>query len=122
MENRIDYKFFEKPTKNPKILLAESAINAGSKRTILTQECLRRIRNTKIELGDGVRYEHLNKFMLKMKNSGYKENYRIQILNSALSAFKKMVEEDKKGTKPLYRSRSWDINNRLESQENKRIN
>ena len=105
-----------------KILLAESAINAGSKRTILTQECLRRIRNTKIELGDGVRNEHLNKFMLKMKNSGYNENYRIQILNSALSAFKKMVEEDKKGTKPLYRSRSWDRNNRLESQENKRIN
>ena len=70
MENRIDYEFFEKPTKNPKILLAESAINAGSKRTILTQECLRRIRNTKIELGDEVRNEHLNNFMLKMKNSG----------------------------------------------------
>ena len=50
--NRIDYEYFEKPTKNPKILMAESAINANSKRTILTQECLRRIRNTKVELGD----------------------------------------------------------------------
>ena len=36
--------------------------------------------------------------------------------------FKKIVEEDKNGTKPLYRSRSWDRKNRLESQENKRIN
>ena len=39
MKNRIDYEFYEKPTKNPKILLADSAINSNSKRTILTQEC-----------------------------------------------------------------------------------
>ena len=82
-------------------MLAESAINAASKRTILTQECLRRIRNTKIELGDEVRNIHLNRFMLKMKNSGYNETYRVQILNSALNAFKLMVEEDKNGKKPL---------------------
>ena len=83
MVNRIDYEFYEKPTKNPKNLLAESAINSSTKRTILTQECLRRIRNTKIEIGEGVRNEHLNRFMIKMKNSGYSQNYRIQILNSA---------------------------------------
>ena len=101
-ENRIDYEFFEKPNKNPKILLAESAINAASKRTILTQECLRRIRNTKIELGDEVRNIHLNRFMLKMKNSGYNENYRVQILNSSLNKFKLMVKEDKNGKKKTY--------------------
>ena len=89
---RIDFEFFEKPTKNPMILMADSAINSGSKRTILTQECLRRIRNTKIDLGVGVRNEHLNRFMIKMKNSGYSKNYRIQILNSALNAFEKMLE------------------------------
>ena len=47
--NRINYEFFEKPMKNPELLLAESAINANSKRTILTQECLRCMRNTKPE-------------------------------------------------------------------------
>ena len=62
--NRINYEFFEKPTKIPKILLAESAINSRSKRTILTQECLRRFRNTKIELDESVRNEHLNKLGL----------------------------------------------------------
>ena len=65
MKNRIDYEFYSKPTKNPKILLADSAINSSSKRTILTQECLRRIRNTKVELGESVRNKHLNDFMLK---------------------------------------------------------
>ena len=114
--------FFEKPTKNPKILMADSAINAKSKRTILTQECLRRIRNTKIELGDAVRNDHLNRFMIKMKNSGYSKNYRIQILKSALNAFDKMLEEDKNGTKPLHRNREWNRENRLKYKENKRNN
>ena len=118
-ENRIDFEFYEKPTKNPKVILAESAINASSKRTILTQECLRRIRNTKIELGNSVRNEHLNRFMIKMKNSGYNKNYRIQILDSAIKAFDKMLEEDRNGTKPLYRNRTWNRDERLKSKENK---
>jgi hypothetical protein len=119
MHNRIDYEFFSKPTKNPKILLAKSAINASTKRTILTQECLRRMRNTKIELGEDVKNKHLNDFMLKMKNSGYGPKYRAQILNSALNAFNKMVEEDKSGKKPLHRSRTWNQENRILAKENK---
>ena len=103
-------------------LPTESAINAKSKRTILTQECLRRIRNTKVELGNGVRNDHLNIFMIKMKNSGYSKNYRIQILDSAIKAFKKMLEEDKNGTKPLYRNRQWNRDERQQSKENKRNN
>ena len=74
MDDRIDYEFFEKPTRNPKVILAESAINLNTKRTILTQECLRRMRNTKIELGENVRNGHLTKFMLKIKNSGHSQN------------------------------------------------
>ena len=36
--------------------------------------------------------------MLKMKNSGHKQNFRTQILKSSLNAFEKMLEEDKVGT------------------------
>ena len=118
-ETMINYEFFEKPTKNPTILLAESAINSSSKRTILTQECLRRLRNTKIELDESVRNEHLNQFMLKMKNAGYSQNYRMQILNSAFNAFEMMVEEDKSGKKPLFRNRNWNKENRIQSKESK---
>ena len=50
-QNRIDFEFFEKPTKNPRVILADSAMSFSQKRTIPTQECLRRLRNTKIELG-----------------------------------------------------------------------
>ena len=122
MNNRIDYEFYEKPTKNPKILQADSAINAASKRTILTQECLRRIRNTKVELGNDIRNKHLNEFMVKMKNSGQKKLYRRQILQSSLHAFEKMLEEDKNGTKPLFRDGKWNKENRMKSKENKKNN
>ena len=108
--------------KIPKILLLESAINSNTKRTILTQECLRRLRNTKIELGEDIRNKHLNDFMLKMKNSGYGPKYRAQILKSALNAFDKMIEEDKIGKKPLHRSRTWNQENRILAKENKRKN
>ena len=88
---RIDYNFFEKPTKNPRVILSDSAINSSSKRTILTQECLRRMRNTKLELGEKIRNKHLNDFMVKMKNSGYNEKYRMEILDSATKALDKML-------------------------------
>ena len=102
--------------------MADSAINSSTKRTILTQECLRRLRNTKIELGEKVRNEHLTKFMLKMKNSGHKVNFRTRILKSSLNAFEKMVEEDKSGKKPLHRNRSWNKENRTKDKENKKNN
>ena len=69
--SRIDFEFYEKPTKNPMVVLASSALSNSQKRTILTQECLRRLRNTKVELGPEIQKKHLDKFMLKVKNSGY---------------------------------------------------
>ena len=46
-QNRLDFEFFEKPSKNKFVILSNSAISSKQKRTILTQECLRRMRNTK---------------------------------------------------------------------------
>ena len=54
-----------------------------------------------------------------MKNAGYSQNYRMQILNSAFNAFEKMVAEDKSGKKPLFRNRNWNKENRIQAKENK---
>ena len=86
---RLDFEFYEKPTKHPNVILASSALGMNKKRTILTQECLRIIRNTKIELGENVRNKHLSKFMIKLKNSGYNEKFRKEVVNSAIKAFQK---------------------------------
>ena len=73
--NRIDFEFFEKTTKNPLVILANSALSWSKKRTILTQEGLRRLRNTKRELGSEVQNGYLNLFMLKLKRSGYSQKF-----------------------------------------------
>ena len=85
--NRIDFEFYEKPTWNPIVILASSALSYSKKRTILTQECLRRLRNTKVELGPEVQNKYLNLFMLKVKNSGYTEKFRTEVLDSSMKAF-----------------------------------
>ena len=76
--NKIDYEFYEKPTNNKRIILEDAALPSKQKRTILTQECLRRLRNTKIELGEAIEIKHLNNFMLKMKNSGYPKSTELR--------------------------------------------
>ena len=120
--NRIDFEFFEKPTKNPRVILASSALSHSQKRTIMTQECLRRLRNTKVELGPEVQRKHLNLFMLRLKNSGYNRKFRKEILDSALNAFEKMVANDKNGIKPLYRSKTWNIEERMKAKLNRKQN
>ena len=64
----------------------------------------------------------LNLFMLKLKNSGYSKKFRKEILNSALNAFEKMLADDKAGVKPLYRSRTWNCEERKRAKLNKRQN
>ena len=120
--NRIDFEFFEKPTKNPRVILADSALSFSKKRTILTQECLRRMRNTKLDLGSEVQISHLNKLMLKLKNSGYNQKFRTEVLDSSIKAFQRMVEEDKSGIKPLFRPREWNFEERQKSKNEKKRN
>ena len=121
-QNRLDFEFYEKPTKNPRVVLASSALSFRQKRTISTQEGLRRLRNTKIELGPEVQGSHLNQFMLKVKNSGYDAKFRSEILDSILKAFDNMVEDDKQNIKPLYRSKDWNAEERSVMKSKTKLN
>ena len=121
-KNRIDFQYYEKPTKTPRVILANSALSFSKKRTILTQECLRVLRNTKLELGPEIQKKHLNFLMLKMKNSGYGQKFRREILDSGQKAFKKMIKDEKEGVKPMYRSRDYNKEERKKAKFNKRRN
>ena len=79
--NLILHEFFEKKTKNPRVILASSAMSWSAKRTIMTQEAIRRLRNT--NTGEYARNFHLTNFMAKLKGSGYSEKFRHEIILSA---------------------------------------
>ena len=72
----------------------------------MVNEALRRLRNTSRILGPEVQNSHLSDFMFKLKNSGYTKKFRVEVLMSAKAAYKKQVENENLGLKPLYRNRS----------------
>ena len=47
--------------------------------------------------------------MARMRNSGYPDKYRMDTLIRALGIFDKMVEDDTKGLRPIYRLKDWNI-------------
>ena len=74
------------------------------------------MRNTSEKLDSEVLNSYLSRFMLKLKNSGYSSKFRSEIIQSAQNAFNIQLEKDRKGIKPLLRSRA----QILKDSENKR--
>ena len=56
--------------------------------------------------------------MQKLKNSGYDEKFRLEILKSSLNGFEKIVEDEKNGIKPIYRCKTWKEQNNWNSKKN----
>ena len=64
-------------------------------------ECMRRLRNTKVELREECRNKHLNNFMVKSKHSGIVRNIEMKYSEG----FEKMLLDDKMNVIPLFRPR-----------------
>ena len=99
------FEFFEKATKNSKVILASSAIPRRQKISILTAEAVRRMRNTSRKLGSSVQNKHLNDFTVKLKDSGYSTKDRQEIIEKAKKIFEKQCRNDFEGKTPLFRHR-----------------
>ena len=104
-----------------KVILASSAQPWGQKRTSLTQELIRRLLNCSKELSCKAKRKHLDNFMQLLKNSGYSEAFRLEILKSGLHGFNKIFQADRDGTRPMYRPKGWNETARwLEKKRKKR--
>ena len=104
-EHKIVHEFYEKPTRNQRVILASSALSWAQKRSIHTQEILRRLKNTSKELDDEVRNAYVSKYLYRMKKCGYSQKFRIEVLKSAKHAYKLIIEKSKKENEPMYRNR-----------------
>ena len=101
-------------------MLARSAMPDTVKRSTLTQEVLRILRNTSPSLPWEEKADMLSDFCLRMKISGYRERYRETIIRSALAAWDKVEEKDRTGERPLYRDKGWKREERREEKEKKK--
>ena len=107
MVPQVNYLFYAKPS-TPKTTIMSSSANPWSqKRTSFTQEVIRRLLRTKKELSCDMKQKILNNYMQVLKNSGYNKEFRSKILKAGLKGYNKILDDDRSGLKPLYRSKEW---------------
>ena len=79
------------------------------------------LRNTKGILPWSDKAEHLSQFVLRMKDSGYSEKFRLEIVQGGVRGFEKQFERDVSGECPLYRPREFQREKRDKAKKLKRV-
>ena len=108
----VDYRFFKKPTSNRMTIMASSALPPNVKRATMTNEVLRRLRNTKRGLPWSVFSDTISEFSNDLRNMGYTEGFRSTVVTAALTGYKRQCELADTGVRPLHRPRDYDKLNR----------
>ena len=121
-EHQVMYEYYRKPISNPLLLLQRSAMPDKMKRTVLTQEAIRILRNCSKELAWDRKAELLSQFTERMKDSGYNQQFRLEIITSAIKGFERMVEEERRGGRPINPPREWNETERRIKKMTKKVN
>ena len=101
------HEFYSKDVASKAVINSRSAVPEKMKRTVLTQEVIRVLRNCSTLLPWRDICKHVEEYSKRMQFSGYKETFRAQVVRSALHAYDLMLEKDRRGEEPLYRPREW---------------
>ena len=99
------FQFYEKEMVSRFVVRADSALPERMKVTVLSQEVLRRERNTSQNVGVEIRRDIRNRFLLKLRLSGYSIRQRMNILLSVVRDFQAMVRVEKSGGRRV--NRAW---------------
>ena len=97
--------YYEKPMASKYCIMEASAMSSQTKWSSLSQEVIRRMKNTNGRVSHVIRENILTDYMRKLQKSGYPETFRRQILESGLSGYIKMVKGEELGLGPVNRRR-----------------
>jgi hypothetical protein len=113
VENRrLAHKFYEKTVNTPYTILQQSAHSARIKRSTLIQETVRRLVNTNKFVSKTEKVNIMQRYARKLQISGYPLAYRRSIISAAYSIYKDKITADDNGSRPLYRNKQWNKENR----------
>ena len=119
---KLYYYYYRKAVSNWQLMHANSALAMSVKRTSLTQYGLRILRNTKLEVPWSEKAAMLSEFSARLRDSGYSERFRQQCIESVLGGWKKMVEEQEAGRRPINRPQDWQKERRRQEKTKKKTN
>ena len=118
--NTIDFKHYRKPMANPLVIMRRSAHPARMKRVTLVQEGIRILRNTRRTLGWEVMMEEMTDLAARLRDSGYDEVYRGEVIRDAVVGYERQVASSDRGEKLLYRPREWRQEERIREKQLKK--
>ena len=104
----IMYEHYRKELATKTTSHARAAMSTSQKKTILTQELLRIMRNCHPQLEEQRKTYHVNEFMKRMQYSGYEKTFRFDVFNAATKAYKSAQQKDENGERPLHRPKEWE--------------
>ena len=120
-EGFILYQHYQKPMASKSVMHAQSAQSDSCKKSVHTQEIMRRLLNSSSRLDWNTDVAPvISVYMSRMMQAGYPETYRENVLKRALRIYDKMVKDDQKGLRPIYRPKDWNIVSRRREQVKKR--
>ena len=122
-ENDGDIMFqqYEKPTASRNIMHANTAQSVTCRNSVHTQEIIRRLLNSSPLLEwESCVAPVLSQYMLRMMRHGYPKQYSVDTLRRALRIHDHMIEQDRKGVRPVYRPKEWNIVTRRKEKEKKK--
>ena len=85
--NAVEYRYYEKPMTSTKAVQQRAAMDENSKINILSNDMMRRLLNTKEELGAEVRGAVVDQYGAKLLNSGYNREQTQRILKNGIKGF-----------------------------------
>ena len=118
-KERVLYEHYMKNMASRLLVHRQSAMSIQSKRTILTQQCLRVMLNCSEHIDEETKNGHLSYFMARMQSSGYDHEFRLEVLKSAKIAYSRMKEKESQG-EPMHRSRTMNRDERKKGKAEKR--
>ena len=96
MENRITeknevvYRQFEKPVSSKRTVQRTSAMGENIKHQILSQDMIRRLKNTSESLGGAAKVRAVDQYSQKLRNSGYMRDQIARIITNGVKGYEGM--------------------------------
>ncbi|KXJ14577.1 hypothetical protein AC249_AIPGENE4819 [Exaiptasia diaphana] len=86
----------------------------------MTQEVLRVLLNCSTLLPWEQTVTHINQMVARMQYTGYKGEFRYDVVKSALNAYRRILALDQQGLRPMYKPKEWKKAERDEKKREKR--
>ena len=119
-DNVIMHEFYAKDVSSKAVVHCNSALPENVKRTVLSQEGLRRLLNCSRQIPWDEKAKHLTEFSKQLQFSGYNKSFRFHTIASSIKAYNTLRTREDDGERPLYRPRSWNESERREEKTKKK--